>query len=214
MEINLKIRNIVILGTFHPIRYDRYYFAKNEIVSADKILSNSKFLPELVVLDTIEFQLTITNTQMICNSKNPSEEGDEIAKLLIRILSSEVQYSISGSGINFNWFLKDNISIKELSRKYCYNEKNEIQRKIFSGDDASFGFYSSNDVKNTRLKLDVKPITFREATDNEDREALQFSFNFHKNYKEPKEASSEFLDLLNHYLFFREYAEKIIEMIS
>jgi|ERR1035437_385705 hypothetical protein len=217
MNFELKIRNIVLVGLFNPLGFDKYFFVKNGIVSEEQIMQNSIFLPQLVQIVTSNFHFTINNLQLVINAVVPTDDSDEIAQILIKLIDVQKNLNVGGSGINFNWFVSKDKNVRSLptfSRELCFNSQNRIQNEVFNQKDATFGYYSSKDILYTRLKLDVKPIIFRQTNESEEESALQFEFNFHKDYKEVEKSSSELIDLLHNYTSFRKETENIIARLS
>lgn len=213
MNFELKIRNIVLVGLFNPLTFDKYFFIKNGIILEDQPLHNQLFLPDFVQLVTPNFNLTINNIQLVLSALNSALESNEIAQILIRILEISRDIKIGGSGINFNWYVSDDKNAKSLpsfSKRLFFNPNNKLQNEIFNEEDATFGFYSSKNLLNTRLKLDVKPVIYKEITQKDEEAAIQFQFNFHKDYKDSDIAKSELKELLLNYDSFRKETEKIL----
>lgn len=217
MNFELKLCNIVLIGAFNPLDFDRYFFIKNEIINGEEIDGQPLFLPELVQLIIPNFQIIINHQQIIINEIKSNNDSDEIAKILIKIVESSSTVIITGSGLNFNWFISESNegkTVAELSKELCFNNNNKIQTSFFNDGDAKFGFYSSMDMMNTRLKLDAKPINYREIGKLEEGIALKFEFNFHKDYKERDKSKTELVELLQKYADYKNKAKEIIEVLK
>jgi len=216
MNFELKIRNIVLVGAFDIFGFDRYFFIKNGIVTDEQITDKSVFLPQLVQLVTPTVQLIINPAQFIINSIKTDDKGDEVAQMLLKILSLTKNYMLSGSGINFNWFVEGESeqSLAQFSRSLCFNNSNAIQKSFFDEKDATFGFYSSKDALNCRLKLDVKPIRYKTNEMTDEKSVLQFEFNFHRDYRDPETDKKHLETILKDYNKYRDESEKIMSLIK
>lgn len=216
MKFELKIRNIVLIGSFNPIAYDRYFFVKNEIVTDEQITEKCVFLPQMVQLVTPRIHLVINPLQLVLNSVSSEDKTDELAAVLLRFMATAKDVIVTGSGMNFKWFLTQGTGaeLSEFSRALCFNPSNKIQTTFFDEDDATFGFYSSKNVLECRLKLDVKPIRFKTHEIDEEESALQFEFNFHKDYKEPGNEKKILENILTHYLEYWIESEKMIGIVQ
>jgi hypothetical protein len=214
MNSELKIRNIVVVGSFNPISFDKYFFVKNGIMTEEQITPNCMFLPQLVQVITPSFHLVANPVQIVINAIKPSESFD-IAELLQKILGTSTGFVISGSGVNFNWFItNDNESdLEKYTKELCFNGSNIIQSTFFTGDNTTFGFYSSKNFLDCRLKLDVKPIRYKTDEMKEDKAALQFEFNFHKDYKDSETDSKLLLKILKDYKQYQAESNLIMEKI-
>ena len=215
MKLELKIRNIVLIGAFNPLGFDRHFFVKNGMVSDIEIDEKSVFLPQISQLVTSSTHLTINPLQMIINAIKPDDKDDIPAKVASNLLTTSKGQIVTASGINFSWFLTLDSEQKmaEFSKKMCFNEANKIQASFFNTDDAHFGFYSSKRFEDSRMKLDVKPVKYK-LNDLEDANALQFDFNFHNDYREPATEMKGLEVTLAKYSRFREESDKIISSIK
>jgi len=216
MNLELKIRNIVLVGAFDTLGFDKYFFIKNEIVRDEQITDKSVFLPQLVQLVTPTVHVVINPAQFVINAINTEDKSDEIAQMLWKTLNSAKNYMLSGSGINFNWFVGDGSEEghAQFSRKLCFNPNNAIQKNFFDEKDATFGFYSSKNVSNCRLKLDVKPIRYKTNDMVDEKSVLQFEFNFHRDYREPEADKKNLEEILKDYNKYRAESERIMSTIK
>lgn len=216
MNFELKVRNIVVVGMFNPLVFDKYFFIKNGLVPEELLSQKQVFLPDFVQVATPDFHLTINTIQMILTAPKPEVVNNDIARVLIDILEIAKEMNVVGSGINFNWFVSDDKDIKSLpafSKRLFFNSDNKIQNQVFNEEDATFGFYSSKDVLNTRLKLDVKPIIFKQNIQSLEESAVHFQFNFHKDYLQVDKSKFELIELLKQYERYRIETEKIIKLL-
>ena len=212
MEIGLKIQDIVLIGLFNPSKFDRYTFIKNKIFKENDISDTSVFLPELVNIETDMFNVILNNNQLIISSK--VESNNDISGVLIKVLKSIDKINLNASGFNFRYFIEpiyEDAEIDAFVKTQFYNPSNSIQSNFFNSETSSFGFYCSKDFKNTRLKLDVKPILINNIDIN--KKSVQFEFNFHRDYDINDDSLSELNNLIKNYNTYKLESEKIIKKI-
>jgi len=178
MPHDLKIRNIVLVGLFNLNDFDKYFFIKNEILAEGDFQNNYIYQPpNIIQINTKTIQVVILPTQFIATSLNPLEVTDNIATIVRLILKNSKTSSISGLGINFQWFFSDEKkSMHEISKQFI-NPADSVQNSEFNTQDSHFGLYMSKNFKDARLKLDIKPSIISEKSNK--IEAIQFAFNFH-----------------------------------
>src|SRR3990172_6344791 len=129
MEQILGVKNLVLVGLFTPNTFDKYFFIKNNIVTEEEILPISIFDPVggYIELVTNKFNILIGLQQIIVTASKPENNDDGIDRILLLITKLGNVKNVSALGVNFHWFLSDNIiSFEELSKKYFYNEKIEL----------------------------------------------------------------------------------------
>ena len=212
MDIGLKVQDIVLIGLFNPAKFDRYTFIKNKIIKEEDIEHSSIFLPEIVNLESEKFKLVINSNQIII-STNPENKVD-ISKFLLKFLSLFVEVNLNASGFNFRYFVEpklDNSEIDVFIKKNFFNPNNKIQSQFFNDDNSTYGFYSSKDFKDTRLKLDVKPVNLN--TPNLNLKSVQFEFNFHKDYDLKDNSFEKLNELLNSYKVYKNECKNIINSL-
>lgn len=212
MDIGLKVQDIVLLGLFNPAKFDRYTFIKNKILKEEEIEQSSIFLPEIVNLQSKKFNLVINSNQIII-STNP-ENNVDISKFLLKFLSLFDEINLNASGFNFRYFVEpkiDNSEIESFIKKNFFNPNNKIQSQFFSDDNSTYGFYSSKDFKDTRLKLDVKPVNLN--VQNLNLKSVQFEFNFHKDYDLKSNSFEKLKELLNCYIAYKNECKNIVNSL-
>ena len=208
MQIDLKIKNIVLIGAFNPSMFDKYFFIKNNIVKEEDILPTSVFnQPGACQLITEKFHFFITTNQVVLTDLLPGKNDIGINQTLLSISQIGAFANVTASGINFHFFMeKDEKSIEELSREYFFNERLRIN-EFFKSDDSMFGTYLSTNFKDSRLKLDVKPNTVVPNPVEIERLVIAFIFNFHF---EVNNKLDILYKSLNEYNEYEEYSNKII----
>lgn len=180
MTIELKMRNIVLVASHKPMDFDRYSLIKGGIVADEDILPQSNFSDQSVNLLTQNFQLVIFPNQIILAANNP--ESNFSLKDVFEKLLTISKTDPTGLGINFHWhFSEENKPLSILTKELFYDERIPILSKYFSNNDASFGLYASTDYRESRLKLDIKPISIPHFEDSNlvYKEVVNFQYNFH-----------------------------------
>jgi hypothetical protein len=205
MELELIEKNIVILGNFRPVKFDKLFFIKNNLLREEDFLENSIFMTEFSLIETKDFTLNISQQQIVINTKNPNENNNiqNIAAEIIKI--KDIQ--INAVGYNLKWFMFLKNELNNFTKDLFYSSNNNVINKYFSSEDTVYGYYVSKNYKYSRLKLDVKPILVQKIDTNEKRKVLNFDFNFHIDNKYTNDELSE---LVLEYETFINEANKIV----
>ena len=209
MMLDIKVKNIVLVGNFNPSYFDKYFFIKNGIASEEEILKNSVF-NALGVMQLVcdKFSVVINTNQIIISAQHPVHKDVEIDKLMRTLIEAGNLLNLKALGFNFHWFLWDESkSFNELSKELFYNNNNKMFTDIFNTNDSMYGAYVSKDIKESRLKLDIKPVNTPELN------AINFQFNFHFEIRD-KSTSSEATEYLNDYNFYVDACDKIISIYN
>ncbi|MEI8203786.1 MAG: hypothetical protein WCH34_12270 [Bacteroidota bacterium] len=226
MNTTLKIKNIVWTGILPNIEFDRYFFVKNNIFNESEILPNSQFgRIGTTQLFTTKYYLSsniIANptpgvppiNHLVLNSIDPSIKDDLINEKMISIIKSGEIIECTGLGINFNWFITLDFeeTSHEIGKSFFYSNEIKLISRFFNTEDAEYGIYVSKDFKNSRLKLDVKPIIYQAIADpSVKNRGFNFAFNFHFDIVN-KNDYSEVIEILKKYNDFKEESELIISI--
>ena len=209
MKSDLKIKNIVLVGSFNPSAFDKLFFVKNNIFKEEEILPNSIFSFDGVQLITNDFNIVIVLNQLIISSQHPDKKDDKINDVLLKIVLVSSIKNITASGINFHWTIvcEEKESIEEITKSNFYNENNKLLSTFFNTQDSKYGIYASKNINLARMRFDVKPIKALENSTH--KHALNFSFNFHYDVKD-KEKLTDLVDFFKKYDEYRDECEKII----
>jgi len=213
MQTELKEKNIVFAGVFNVASYDKYFFIKNDIVKEEEILDNSVFagFNGVTQLITNKIQITISLGQLIISDLLIGSSESNIENIAISIVEKLKNSSVVALGINLNWSLMDESrSLGQLSKDLFYNDKIELFSKMFNSDNPMYGVYASKNIKDGRVKLDIKPHVIKQP-DNSTMSFLYFIFNFHFDIKN-KEGNSELLTIIRDYSFYKEESVKILSI--
>lgn len=210
MELSLTVKNIVIVGIFKPSKFDKYFFLKNNIFEEGEIAETSIFSSEFSIIETQDFNLTVLSNQLIFTEKEPQLK-DLMSEIFSKIINS-VDINASGFGINLHWFLFSEDKTNELSKKYFYNETSTIN-DFFKGDNISYGCYLSKDFGNSRMKLDIKPVTVTKIGTELEQRVIVFNFNFHTDLKN-KNCKQEIIKSLSEIQKYTDETETILNLYA
>src|ERR1700761_4749086 len=107
MQNSVKIKNIVLIGTFDSSIFDKHYFIKNEILKEEEILSNSSFDsfvgPSIV---TAKFNFHINGNQIIIVDLQPDSKDNTISLFMLKFIQKSSLNNYVALGINFHWFME------------------------------------------------------------------------------------------------------------
>lgn len=212
MELDIKIRNIVIVGIFDTNFFDKFFFFKNKFVSEEEILDNSSFNNlGLVNLVTPKFQILIQINQIVITSNEPNNDNIKLDEISSKLIRDANLTNITAFGINFHWFLIDeSLDLKDLSKSFFYSPNIKILSNFNDSEDSMYGVYASKNVLNARLKLDIKPNILQDNTLNK-LDTIGFAFNFHFDISE-KNANSEVLEKIKDYNYYKEESSRMISI--
>ena len=194
--MKLIVKNIVLVGVFNPSIFDRYSFINRGVLKEDDILPTSLFMNIGSQIITNDLNIIINPNQIVITSTAPDNKVDGINNLVIDLITKWEISNITALGFNFHWVIDPMIeSLEEKSRELFYSENIKLFSEFFNNPDSTFGVYASTNYKDSRLKLDVKPMI--EIGNNFANKSLHFIFNFHFEVKN--------LDLLKCLYEFNEY---------
>ncbi|MFZ1785383.1 MAG: hypothetical protein WAU23_09260 [Ferruginibacter sp.] len=182
MNIDIKNKNLVLIGQFNPLQFDKYFFIKNEFFSEEEISDKSIFSEFQVHLFSKHFAMLIHLDRIQISDLSPDYDGEnELPDFACKLLSLvNNSFPLIAIGINFQWFVHDgNKSIENLSKEVFYSKDISIFEKYFNTEDVAFGTYVSKKIKDARLKLEVKPIVAMNIKNKTGETLLNWLFNFH-----------------------------------
>lgn len=201
MNTRLEVKNIVLLGDFQPNKFDKLFFIKHDIFTEDDFDDNSIFTTEFVQINSKNFSLFIVPNQIIFNSL--LENFVDVFEKIIR----SVILKLTAMGINLHYFSFFNEELNVVSRKLFYNENDKIAKNFFNDNDSNFGSYYSKNFKESRLKLEVKPVIMENEIDPSKQQGIMLAFNFHFVINNNSEALAVLAD-------YKSYFEESIKIIN
>ena len=192
---------VIVADFFNPSAFSQYWFIKEEILKEEDIQKESLFVPGITHVQTDKFNMLVVPDKIQITIKSNNEEThNTIYKLLTLIVQGQQNIPYKALGINFCWELIPQDSISIYSKNLFYKENMPLYDK-FKEDNACFGVYMSQNYKNARMKLDIKPIIL-----NDDK-CMICNFNFHHDISEAN-------DIINNLQFRKEYLNKSTEIIN
>lgn len=162
-----------------------YWLVNSGIINEDDLSNNNTFSSNIIQLNFITYEIILNRNSIILRvskfAKDNINEGIEKLEKLLENLKNVIFLSC---GINYNWIINGlkNDEFLALSKKKFFVNDNPLYER-FNYSDACFGAYMSKDFKESRLKLDIKPVLSQDISDFTNG-ALHFNFNFHKDLKE------------------------------
>lgn len=200
---------VVINSGIELNSFNSYWLVKNGILEEDDLINDHVFTSSIIKLSFNEYSITINNNSAILSIGNNKEQyiEDGIKKfiILLKNIKNALHFSC---GINFNWTIDDlnNQQFLELSKNLFFVPNNPLYQS-FNSDSSGFGAYLTKIVKNSRLKLEIKPI--HNALD---KSKLNFNFNFHNELSDIL-GTDELEEYLLDWKFYRNEAETLIGQI-
>ena len=94
----------------------------------------------------------------------------------VGVVAKELHHTpFQAIGFNMEWVVKlePSRSIESVERRYFLNEANPLA-KHFQDVNCRFGLYLSKSFTLGRIKLDIKPVTFKDSS-----QGTRLLFNFH-----------------------------------
>ncbi|MFL2882896.1 MAG: tetratricopeptide repeat protein [Pelagibacteraceae bacterium] len=192
--------------------HSNYYFIKNDILKAKKIINSAlKLHPEKVILNQMHEELKSKNKTKLSNQfncENLSNVVAEIFYIISNILSSQQSYSNSNLYLNLATYLNPNfISYDALKAENFFETKNyKKAKKIYQyvkSKEYAYGWYASKiiasiqDIQNKKSNsLKFLQNEFKEMRNPNIYQTLDYA-NFLKNKKKYKEAISYYSTILD-----------------
>jgi hypothetical protein len=177
-------RNAVIIANpFNLTLINSVWLYKNNIFTEEE-LKDGRALPNYIEIRSNQFRLTLLPDRL---QFSISPEYDGAKNLLIskvgKIIEELPHTPYTAAGLNFTYHVTpEDGDIGKLGKSlFCHAGSKWCDE--FDDDDARFGGYFSKNIMDSRMRMDVKPLTLK-APGTPDIEKLQFSFNFHKNISE------------------------------
>lgn len=172
---------VILAQSFNTSIFNHYWLINKGIIGIDKIQPNSLIVPGMSQIFTPDFSLQVTQEQLQFAAINNDFEKFEhfLNNSLTKIVETLPEIPYRALGINFTCLISDTEkSISDLSRELFYTPQLKIN-SFFEDSNSRFGTYLSTNFLDSRLKLDIKPVTLNDANPQLKKEFIQFAFNFH-----------------------------------
>ncbi len=170
---------VVIASNFNPSILDKFWLIKQGIIAEDEFKDGSLYTPQVVQVETDNYQLLSVPDRLQLSFKNPKLDNNiYLNKVFGGIIKTLPHTPYKAVGFNLIWHSGISASEKicEITRNLFISKKN-IVAKHFEDQDAHFGVFMSKSVDSMRMNLEIKP-NFKKPNQ------LQATFNFHKELTE------------------------------
>jgi hypothetical protein len=165
-----------VAQVFNPSIFTEKWLLENNLLK-DDMVGIRIFSPEMAQFQTQDMQILVTIPRFLVSYplKNETESG-KARNFINQIIDLLPHTPFRSLGINFDYFVSQpsNQTFGDFNRA-LFGSGNNRMLPDFDSADSRFGAYLSKNYEKARLRLDIKPVTILE----EDRELIQFSFNFH-----------------------------------
>ena len=171
---------LVVAQQFNPTILSQSWLSRNGILAEVDFRKGCIFTDMAVQVEADEFHLLVVPPQ--CQF-TPRVEVERQQRLVVDKVGRIVRYlphtPYRAVGLNFTWHLTpEDGDTPAASRRLFFMESGPLHKEFVDAN-PRYGAYMSKDVFGVRMKLDAKPLILNVGEEDE-RELLQFSFNFHK----------------------------------
>ncbi|MDP3928535.1 MAG: hypothetical protein Q8R57_05895 [Bacteroidota bacterium] len=198
MESQILNKNIVVLGEFKPVQFDKLFFIKKNLFKEMDFLPTSIFLPELAIIETNRFLIEINQSKLTITYKLFNNDNESSYLNIEAILENS---KVKAFGFNFK--IDVFLNAKTESKKFFFFKEN-LLNNYFNSEDTAYGYFISKNLDTGRLNLDIKPVQLQKVGESKLVDALDFNFNFHFEH-------SEINSQIKRYAEFEEITKKIIK---
>lgn len=199
---NLQIlQSFVIVGAYNPRNFDKHFFIKNEVIQENEMNDGTIFdaIGAIQVLSE-NISIIVTMNQIAVTAFNDENGNARFFKIVQSILDVTDLTSVRAVGSNFHWGCFDSsITLNALSKKLFFNQTNGVLNRFFNQADTLYGYYTSTNYLDSRLKLEIKPQNAN--PENLNTEHLLYIFNYHHEIKTNERKS----DVLKQWQDFDKY---------
>lgn len=205
---------VVIAHQFNPSILSQLWLVRNGILAEEEFREGCLFSDQIAKIEAADFSLLVVPPQLQFNSKVPAEQQAELVATKVgRIISALPHTPYRGVGLNFHWHIAPEDGDVHALARSLFCSRDRPLSAAFDTEDARFGAYFSKDILGCRLKLDVKPITHQ--SEEETKEYLLFTFNFHLDIPEQEEEPVEIIARhLQRWGRAKEEATRILEIAA
>lgn len=206
---------VLTAQTFNPSIFTETWLARNGLVTAESFVGVRVFSAELAQFQTAGLQVLVIPPKMqvtFCIHGNP-EASHLPRQFVTRIVELLPHTPYQALGLNFDFFIAppNGQDFNGYNRTLLGTGGIRLLQE-FSSPDARFGRYFSKNHGEARLKLDVKPV----QADQEKKDLLQFSFNFHYEVSSlsPEDRPRKLTEFVGQWGSLRQYAERLVNLGS
>ena len=203
---------ILTAQTFNPSIFTETWMARNNVVKPESLVGPRICSPEVAQFQTNDIQVMVVppKMQILFPMQGVSDAFDLPRKIAVRTVELLPHTPYQALGFNFEYFVAQPAGqdFNAYDRALLGTGDCRLLRE-FSLSDARFGRYFSKNYEEGRLRLDIKPV----KAGPENKEFLQFSFNFHFAVAqlEQPERVKQLLRLIEKWGSIQKYAETVVE---
>ena len=212
MAINRKqlAQNIVLVAdSINVTSFSQYWFIKNGIFGEEDF-KGSVFTPGLVLIASLDCQLTVLPNQMQLEIKSDNEDMalQCINNRMVKLIKCLTNVRVTAMGLNYIWKLTDSERTMPQISKSLFGYSRSQLISFFNKEDTRYGAYFSQDIDSqTRLKLEIKPTLVKENGQNVDM--MMYNFNFHCDVQE-QQMEETLLSQINKWQQFNRIAKELV----
>jgi hypothetical protein len=193
--------------------FSQLWFVKHGFLKEEEFLPESNFTQEAVAVITKEFEFLAYEDRLQFNCTGDDTAVNAVKDSLIPILGRLSEIPFSACGFNFMWLVYDteqSIHFGNGKALFCKEEKDLFAH--FKEDDAEFGSYLTKDYNGARLRMEIKPVHFRQRQEDLARRGLKCELNFHFNL-ESENSHERLLSAIENFAEFESYSQVLINSI-
>lgn len=202
---------VLTAQNFNPSIFTESWLLQHGILKAEDFVGARVYRPEVAQFQTQNVQVLVVppRLQITLSLKDQADLTlpRKMADSFVRLLPETPYQSV---GLNFDYFVSapEKQELSAYSRALLGDGEYALLQE-FKSPDARFGRYFSRNHGRARLKLHVLPVN----AGPENKEMLQFSFNFHHDVKTVKRAD-EVCSILETWGDLHTYSQKLMTMGS
>ncbi len=223
MSSSIQVQNIVLVGFFNPSFFDKHFMIKNQIIKEEEIVS-VPFIGDFggTIVTSSILNIAVNQFQIIVTESTPTNNRNSIVAAVQKLIPL-IDNCITAIGLNLHYVVPtENSTIHKMTKKYFYSDSISLFSKFFNDEDCAYGVYCSREFKQSRLKLDVKPIITQQYVlgTGETRpvnEGVAFIFNFHVDVIEKTDIvknKNEIMSCINDYEEYQFFCSDIMSIYN
>lgn len=190
---------VVVAQNLNPSIFTVLWLVEEGIIQREDVTGKHIFTQVGTSIPTPNFKLDVLPERLQIaftdiSLENPESVIDAVWKIICKL--PHTPYTAIGTNISWMVAPDDQDEFSEFMRNLFVKPELPLYKR-FTEDNARFGGYLSKDFLGTRMKVDIKPRSEKDA--EKATESLFFTFNYHLGLEHGKhmESVKEFLDNWN-----------------
>ena len=205
--ITLTQATAVLAGNkFNPSIFQQLWVLENGILERDEFGTDSLYTPAAVNIINANFELLVIPERVQLVTRTAFEHMPEyLLRVIGSILDRLPHTPLRALGFNFEFLVEPHSQDQyaKTLRHLFVCEANPLAKE-FLAEDSRFGMYLSKEMFDSRLRLNVTPISLN------GKELLKLSFNVERNISRPEAAK----ELLPRWPEVFEYVNRITQLVD